>query len=359
MALGGNPCLEQTLEDHELCNLVETFPYRVADEDEMERVARAAFFMGKVVSLCMTHHTSTNAVISQNRRVGLSMTGIQQVIVKMGRGRFANMCDRVYAAVQEVDAELSEWFGVPRSIKTTSVKPSGTLSCLGGCSSGLHYPEAEYYIRRVRISGHLSELIARAVDAGHVVEDSAIPYPVSDAERAAGEAWTHPAVINGRYIGKWRGERVIFDPATKVIEFPVHFDLGGDGVRKVPTKASVPVFQKLADAALLQRVWADNQVSVTVDFDPKTEGPMLEGLLDHFQYHLKGVSFLPRMPLTEYPQLPFETITKQQYDTVRARICPIDFSSMKTSAATAVPVKSFCDGDKCEEDRPVIDLSVA
>ena len=36
------------------------------------------------------------------------------------------------------------------------------------------------------------------------------------------------------------------------------------------------------------------QVSCTVTFDPETEGPQLPAALAHFQYMLKGVSFLPR-----------------------------------------------------------------
>ena len=35
-------------------------------------------------------------------------------------------------------------------------------------------------------------------------------------------------------------------------------------------------------------------MSCTVTFDPVTEGPQLSAALAHFQYMLKGVSFLPR-----------------------------------------------------------------
>ena len=46
---------------------------------------------------------------------------------------------------------------IPKSIKTTSVKPSGTVSLLAG-HSGLHYPESRFYTRRIRVSKH-SELL--------------------------------------------------------------------------------------------------------------------------------------------------------------------------------------------------------
>jgi ribonucleoside-triphosphate reductase len=54
------------------------------------------------------------------------------------------------------------------------------------------------------------------------------------------------------------------------------------------------MWEQLSLAALLQRHWADNQVSCTVTFDPKTEAAQLEHALNYFQYQLKGVSFLPR-----------------------------------------------------------------
>ena len=38
----------------------------------------------------------------------------------------------------------SDWLAVPKSIKTTSVKPSGTVSLLEGATPGLHYPQVVF-----------------------------------------------------------------------------------------------------------------------------------------------------------------------------------------------------------------------
>ena len=38
----------------------------------------------------------------------------------------------------------SDWFAIPKSIKTTSVKPSGTVSLLVGATPGMHYPESRF-----------------------------------------------------------------------------------------------------------------------------------------------------------------------------------------------------------------------
>jgi len=61
-------------------------------------------------------------------------------------------------------------------------------------------------------------------------------------------------------------------------------------------------------ASLLQRYWADNQVSCTVTFDPEKESSQIKNALDYFQYSLKGISFLPHTK-DVYPQMPYEEIT--------------------------------------------------
>lgn len=109
---------------------------------------------------------------------------------------------------------------------------------------GIHFPESAHYIRRVRLAGS-DPLLPALRAAGYAVEDAA------------------------------EGGGAV------VVEVPVH---AGAGVR---TAREVGMWEQLSLAALMQRVWADNQVSVTVTFDPATEGPQLQRALDFFQYQLK------------------------------------------------------------------------
>ena len=142
---------------------------------------------------------------------------------------------------------------IPQSVKTTSVKPSGTVSLLAGATPGLHYPESKYYIRRIRLSNH-SPLIPPLEKAGYKIE------PAFGSE-----------------------------DSTVVIEVPVDV---GDGVR---TLSQVPMWEQLSLAAFMQKYWADNQVSCTVTFDPETEGPQIPYALNYFQYQMKGISFLQKL----------------------------------------------------------------
>jgi ribonucleoside-triphosphate reductase (thioredoxin) len=70
-----------------------------------------------------------------------------------------------------------------------------------------------------------------------------------------------------------------------IVSFPIDV---GKGVRTVN---EVSMWEQLSLAALLQRHWADNQVSCTVTFDPISEGIQIKYALDYFQYSLKGVRY--------------------------------------------------------------------
>jgi intein/homing endonuclease len=118
-------CLEQTLFDRECCCLVETYPAHHDTYEDFQKTLKQAYLYAKTVTLVPTHDLRANAVMMKNRRIGCSMSGITQAIAKFGRREFLNWCDKGYGYIQELDRTYSDWLGIPLSIKTTSVKPSG------------------------------------------------------------------------------------------------------------------------------------------------------------------------------------------------------------------------------------------
>ena len=147
-----------------LCCLVETYPAHHDSLDDFQKTLRAAYLYAKTVTLVSSHDRETNAVMLRNRRIGCSMTGIVQAIHRHGYRRFLRRCDTSYQFVQALDQEMSARFAVLRSIKTTSVKPSGTVSILAGATPGVHWDHAPYYVtagaRRRRPSP--GELVSRS-----------------------------------------------------------------------------------------------------------------------------------------------------------------------------------------------------
>ena len=301
--MGGNPCLEQSLESYELCCLVETFPDNHDSLEDYQRTLKYAYLYAKTVTLGKTHWSDTNRVMLRNRRIGCSVSGVAQFITNRGIHELKDWLEEGYDTIQEWDGVYSDWFAIPKSVKTTSVKPSGTVSLLAGSTPGLHYPESRFYIRRIRLSIN-SELVEPLKKAGYKIE------PAFGSE-----------------------------DSTLVVEVPVDV---GEGIR---TAAELSIWEQFSLAAFLQRHWADNQVSCTVTFDPETEGGQIAPCLNYFQYHLKGISLLPRHDWGAYPQMPYESIDEKEYNKQIKKLSKLSFGVIKNEEAE---VDKFCNNDSCE-----------
>ena len=302
-AAGGNPCLEQTLESYELCCLVETFPNNHESIEDYKRTLKYAYLYAKTVTLGKTHWPDTNRVMLRNRRIGCSVSGIAQFITKHGMEDLRKWLEKGYKTIQSWDCIYSDWFAIPKSIKTTSVKPSGTVSLLVGATPGMHYPESRFYIRRMRLSKH-SELIEPLKKANYTIE------PAFGSE-----------------------------DSTVVVEVPVDV---GEGIR---TASELSIWEQFSLAAFMQRHWADNQVSCTATFNPETEAEELPHVLKYFQYRLKGISLLPRHPMGAYKQMPYEAIDEKTYHFEAERLGRLTFGVIKNEEAD---IDKFCNNDVCE-----------
>ncbi len=300
---GGNPCLEQSLESYELCCLVETFPNNHDSVEDYLKTLKYAYLYAKTVTLGKTHWPETNRVMLRNRRIGCSMSGLAQFISNNGIHELRTWMTQGYDEIQELDTMYSDWLAVPRSIKTTSIKPSGTVSLLAGATPGMHYPESRYYIRRMRLSVN-SPLIPALKKAGYALE------PAFGSE-----------------------------DSTLVVGIPVDV---GEGIR---TASDLSLWEQLSLAAFIQKYWADNQVSCTVTFDPATEGDQIASALDYFQYQLKGISFLPRLDYGAYPQMPYEAIDVDTYTDMLTSLNRLSFGRVKGEDVVA---EKFCDSDVCQ-----------
>jgi ribonucleoside-triphosphate reductase (thioredoxin) len=262
-----------------------------------------AYLYAKTVTLGETHWPETNRVMLRNRRIGCSMSGIAQFVTARGINTLKQWCEEGYKNIEYYDEVYSDWLAIPKSIKKTSIKPSGTVSLLAGATPGVHFPENVCYIRRIRLSKY-SDLIEPLKEAGYKIE------PCFGSE-----------------------------DTTVVVEMPVKI---GDHVRSV---SQVSVWEQAGMAAFMQRYWADNQVSCTITFR-KDEANQLEPLLNIYQYQLKGISFLPLLVDGETPhkQMPYESITDKKYNELSSKLKPIKFKGIRNESAD---VEKFCNNDVC------------
>jgi hypothetical protein len=236
--------------------------------------------------------------MGKNRRIGTSQSGIIDAFVKFGRREVLNWCDKGYKYLRNLDDIYSNWFCVPKSIKITSVKPSGSVSLLSGGSAGIHYPHSEYYIRRIRVSKN-SELIPMFRNSGYPIEDD------------------------------------IYSDNSYVVEFPIkekYFKR---------SKKDVTIWEQFQNAVDYQTHWSDNQVSITITFKKEEEKDIIN-CLECFEDKLKGVSLFPSDDSC-YKQAPYEEITKERYEEMIKNITPLELNEIKKGGIG----ENGCETDAC------------
>jgi adenosylcobalamin-dependent ribonucleoside-triphosphate reductase len=303
---GYNPCAEQSLESFECCTLVETYINRHESLEDYKRTLKFAYLYAKTVTLIPTHWEETNAIMQRNRRIGCSVSGLAAFADVKGLPVLREWLDKGYETVQKWDTMYSEWLCVRESVKTTTVKPSGTVSILAGETPGVHWPVGgEYVLRSIRFS-KIDPMVPLFEKAGYLVEDS-----ITDPDN------------------------------TVVVYFPI---------KSVPVRpeGQVSIFEKANLAAFAQQYWSDNSVSVTLSFDKETESKHVGTILHMYEGRLKTVSFLPQGK-DVYPQQPYTEISKDEYDAYIGKLKRISLKTIYNSKSAVDAVgEAYCTTDACE-----------
>ena len=303
---GYNPCAEQSLESYEMCTLVETYLNRHESLDDYKRTLKFAYLYAKTVTLLPTHWAETNAIMQRNRRIGTSMSGVANFADNRGLPLLREWMDKGYETIKYYDTTYSEWLGIRESIKTTTIKPSGTVSILAGESPGVHWtPGGKYFMRTIRFANS-DPMLPLFKMANYKVE------PASESPNT-----------------------------TSVVYFPIKSE-------SKRAEKDVSIYEKMALAAYAQRYWSDNSVSVTISFDPEKEASAVGTVLHLYDGQLKTVSFLPSGNFT-YPQMPYTQITEEEYEEQGTlRLFPIDFSGVYAGMAADAIGEAYCTTDACE-----------
>lgn len=287
------------------CNLVEVHLDRHNDIEDFLRTIKFAYLFAKTVTLLPTHWPQTNAVIQRNRRIGASLTGIAGFVEAHGLGLFREWADEGYEEVQHYDKVYSEWLGIRESIRTTTVKPSGSVSLLSGSTPGVHWPPAgNYYLRAIRFANS-DKMLHLFKAAGYRMEDD------------------------------------LYSDNTTVVYFPMHVPFSR-------SEKDVSIYEKVHLAAEAQAYWSDNAVSVTISFDAENEHDDVERVLRMYEGKLKTASFLP-MGNTVYAQQPYTSITEEEYNHYVDNLYMIDWSAIYDGADNLeAEGERYCSNASCE-----------
>jgi len=271
---GYNPCAEQSLADGETCCLAEIFLPNIESKAELLDVAKLLYRVNKHSLALPCHQKITETIVHENMRMGIGVTGVLQATEAQ-----KSWLSEVYTELRTFDNEYSDAHGFNRSIKLTTVKPSGTLSLLPGVTPGCHPAYARHMIRRIRISSDHS-LVQVCKDHGYHVE----------------------------YQQNFDGTE---DRSTVVVSFPFrHPD-------NAILAKDVTAIQQLETVKWLQEVWSDNSVSCTVYYRKEELPEIKKYLKKNYKQNHKSLSFLLHNE-HGFKQAPLEEITEEQYNALVA-----------------------------------------
>jgi len=296
---GTNPCGEISLSNYECCNLCELYLNNITSKEELSRCAILLYKTQKAIAALPFIHEETNEIVHKNMRLGLGVTGICQSLDKV------DWLDDCYVALRKFDEEWSAKRNWSRSIKLTTVKPSGTLSLLGGATPGVHPAYSKYYMRTVRMSSS-DNLVQICKDLGYHVE----------------------------YLLNFDGSE---NRDTVVVYFPCETPDGAI------LAEDMSVLKQLEMVKKLQNIWSDNAVSVTAYYEEKELADLKKWLKDNYKNNIKSVSFLLRQK-HGFKQAPYQEISKQEYLKATAKVQPL--SSVKIGTGEMIQGVE-CEGGVC------------
>jgi len=267
------------LGDGESCNLATIFLPNIESLKQFKEISRLLYMTQKQITRLSYPYEKTTKIVTKNARLGQSVTGILQSSEDQ-----VSWLSPVYDYLREVDAEYSEKHNLPKSVRLTTVQPSGTLALLPGNTPGIHPAYARYYIRRVRFG---------AAD------------PLVDACRRRGYTVKWDVGLDGRE-----------DHTRYVVEFPAESPEGA------VLAADMTAVEQLEWVKKMQTEWADNAVSVTVYYRLEELPEIKEWLAANYTNGVKSVSFLLHSD-HNFPLAPYEEIDQAEYEKM---ISKIDFS---------------------------------
>jgi ribonucleoside-diphosphate reductase alpha chain len=312
-----NPCAEAILKDRGLCNLTECVIKDTDTKETIKQKIRSAVLLGCLQSTLtyfpnISDEWEINA--EEERLLGVSLTGVCDCKL------FSKVNDKTKELLNELReyahtcaSEFAKLLNINVPKQVTLVKPSGTVSQLVNCSSGLHPRYSDYYIRRVRVT--------RKDPIAKLLIDKGVPY--------------NPEV--GQENGNIN---------TLVFDFPIKSPRGSI------TRNQLTALEQLDYWNMFNTYWCDGNPSVTI-YVGEDEWVEVGAWVYKNWKDVCGLSFLPR-DNNSYPLAPYEEITSKAYH----RACEmykkvdidfdLDLPPYELGDTTEGASTSACQGGTCE-----------
>ena len=313
---GLNPCGEILGQDFH-CNLAEVHLNNIDPKDT--RAQQKAFEAGALQVAALLHHEFVVDRYQYSRNidpiVGVSFTGLFDFFVhafgarwlmwNMGGRPEGNMADEYEAKErgflgmwrrtvrQTVEAYcIKHGLRVPNRV--TTVQPAGTKSLLTGASSGWHPPKAQRFIRRITVGAN-DPIALAAIEYGFNV------IPAQSARDDEGN------LLNDIHDPRSLEWLIEIPTAVSWANLPGcdRYDLS-----QLSAKAQWGLYMQV------QNYYTEHNTSATIEFREDEIEELSQLIFDGMGKGYISAALLARFDANAtFPRLPFEPITKEQYDT--------------------------------------------
>jgi ribonucleoside-diphosphate reductase alpha chain len=287
---GTNPCVEIALRPYQFCNLVEVNASHIEDQEDLNaRVAAASFFGTLQAGFTDFHYLRPiwAKTTQKDALLGIGMTGI-------GSGEILKYNLEIAAEVgKAVNQLISAKIGTNEAARITCIKPAGTTSLVLGTASGIHAWHNDYYLRTMRFNKN---------------EDIAV-YLMAN----------HPELCE---------DDVLRPTDTVCVRIPVKAPEGSILRTETPIDTLERVKRFSTEWIRTGHVNGDNthNVSATISIRDN-EWEMVGDWMWENRDTYNGLSVLNYWGGT-YAQMPFEDLTKEQYNEILAKLKPIDLTNV-------------------------------